>query len=249
MAKGGKRAKSKSPRKKNGKSPVRRRVRPQPYINVINLSWSSSPSVIPIRGKRSQKAQKSNAKSNAKSKATTSKGKKASKLMIAQENDMSAPFFRWNVEEEDNPLASPNIRRRGSIPARRSSESESLPRASKDIKEIPRVSLAKRSPASKSPASKSPTKRASRLASVEMGEGKRGSSPRRSKGSGRKEVSPRVQRGQSTRCFTCNTRDDKIYCGNKCYLPDASYTRFGTPFECMQKGMMVGKKMQVRRTA
>ena len=51
----------------------------------------------------------------------------------------------------------------------------------------------------------------------------------------------RPQNGQSTREIICNTRRDKIYCGSKCYLPDDSYTRFGSPWECMQKGMMVGK--------
>ena len=49
------------------------------------------------------------------------------------------------------------------------------------------------------------------------------------------------QRGQSTRPVICNTRRDKIYCGSKCYLPDDSYTRFGTSFECMMKGIQVGK--------
>ena len=55
-------------------------------------------------------------------------------------------------------------------------------------------------------------------------------------------------RGQSQRCFTCNTREDKIYCGSKCYLPDPSYTRFGTPFECIQKGIMVGKLQERSRS-
>ena len=48
----------------------------------------------------------------------------------------------------------------------------------------------------------------------------------------------------SARLVPCNNRNDKIYCGSKCYLPDASYTRFGTPHECLLKGIGVGKSKQ-----
>ena len=54
-------------------------------------------------------------------------------------------------------------------------------------------------------------------------------------------------RREGRRCYDCNERGTKIYCGSKCYLPDASYTRFGTPFECMMKGIGVGKGQERRR--
>jgi len=53
-----------------------------------------------------------------------------------------------------------------------------------------------------------------------------------------------MPRGQSSRKIVCNTKADRIYCGNKCNLPDKSYTRFGTPFECMMKGILIGKLQQ-----
>ncbi len=52
---------------------------------------------------------------------------------------------------------------------------------------------------------------------------------------------------RSKRCFECNDKNDKIYCGNKCYLPDTTYTRFGTPMECIQKGIYVGKLKERQR--
>ena len=45
---------------------------------------------------------------------------------------------------------------------------------------------------------------------------------------------------QKYRQVPCNGKDDKIYCGSKCYLPNNTYARFGTPFECMLKGMGIG---------
>jgi hypothetical protein len=50
---------------------------------------------------------------------------------------------------------------------------------------------------------------------------------------GRKEV-------EGKRCIECDEPGTKIYCGRKCKLPDG-YTRFGTPWECIQKGIYVGK--------
>jgi len=58
---------------------------------------------------------------------------------------------------------------------------------------------------------------------------------------------PLGMRREGRRCYDCNERGTKIYCGSKCYLPDASYTRFGTPFECMMKGIGVGKGQERRR--
>ena len=57
--------------------------------------------------------------------------------------------------------------------------------------------------------------------------------------SGNRSVNMGRSRGR--KCYNCNERGTKIYCGSKCYLPNDSYTRFGTPFECLQKGIYVGK--------
>jgi hypothetical protein len=56
------------------------------------------------------------------------------------------------------------------------------------------------------------------------------SNPRRNKG----------YREDGKRCIECDEPGTKIYCGRKCKLPDG-YTRFGTPWECIQKGIYVGK--------
>jgi hypothetical protein len=48
----------------------------------------------------------------------------------------------------------------------------------------------------------------------------------------------------NARLVPCNNRNDKLYCGSKCYLPDSSYTRFGTPHECLMKGIGVGKRQR-----
>lgn len=46
--------------------------------------------------------------------------------------------------------------------------------------------------------------------------------------------------GMGKRCIECDEPGTRIYCGRKCQLPDG-YTRFGTPWECIQKGIYVGK--------
>ena len=56
----------------------------------------------------------------------------------------------------------------------------------------------------------------------------------------RRSNQPQRRFVQQYRQVPCNAKDDKIYCGSKCYLPNNTYARFGTPFECMLKGMGIG---------
>lgn len=38
--------------------------------------------------------------------------------------------------------------------------------------------------------------------------------------------------------------NDKSYCGNKCQIPQG-YTRMGTRYECLRKGVSIGKNMEI----
>jgi hypothetical protein len=53
------------------------------------------------------------------------------------------------------------------------------------------------------------------------------------------EQALKVRNENNTRPVKCNANNEKIYCGSKCNLP-TNYTRFGTPYECLVKGIGVG---------
>ncbi len=50
------------------------------------------------------------------------------------------------------------------------------------------------------------------------------------------------KKGKNKICNECEDESYKIYCGRKCKLPQG-YTRHGTSYECLQKGIYVGKYM------
>ena len=54
-------------------------------------------------------------------------------------------------------------------------------------------------------------------------------------------------KSKSTICHDCEDESTKIYCGRKCKLPQG-YTRHGTAFECLQKGIAVGKIVSNKRS-